>query len=416
MPGLLSMDPREVPSALLRAQILYSLTTFGQLAALDALVTADGWTKEKSFGFVAGPNNNAVYVFLALTGDLFIFIGGCATPADGRNLWDGYVGSYLWSSSNDPHPWYKQRAAWIFANGISDVRYPRQCIVATHSAGAGVAILLMALMQANFSAPFPAGLCAFGTPAVGHTADIQTSGFGAWTHWMNVDDAVPLVPPSLTSYERITAGLSVFQCQYLSLWAFLGSGIQIGLAGQINAGNSPASSPVPATSQIGNWLASQEAGLETPHSLNVYVARLTLAVGPTPSAPVIAPTAAPLVAVVQPPVTVIRQAIADTVQTQFADASRQNAQPVDIPPANLFYAQRAGKVWSVFFGGVKVADAPHKRRARSLANLGNAWLRRLQNEAVVYTDDLGSQFAAYLSAAADPTSGIEPTMNTDISS
>ena len=107
--------------------------------------------------------------------------------------------------------------------------------------------------------------------------------------------------------------------------------------------------------------------------------------------------------------------MADTAQTQFSDATRQNAQPVNIPDAQLFVAVKTGRVWYVTFGGIVIASAPHKRRARALAREGNAWLRRLQNEAVVYTNDLGSQFLAYLEVASDPASGFTPTINTDIS-
>jgi hypothetical protein len=162
------------------------------------------------------------------------------------------------------------------------------------------------------------------------------------------------------------------------------------------------------------WLANQDIGVDSGHSIQVYAARLRTMVPLQPALPLAVIRNPPMPRHPQPAAREIVQHAAAVAGTIVSVARQQMEGPLIIPTQNLFIAVRVGKIWRVRFGGVDVAIAPFRRRARGLALAGNNFLRRLQREAVVSPEDLAIQFTAYLAAASDPESGFRPQLNTTV--
>jgi hypothetical protein len=378
---------------------------------MDVLMENDGHSIRQSLYIPATTLAPRAYYCLTDDRKLFVFVSGVETPAQGQALWTAYTDTTQ-NGAAQPNSWYAAASDGILGNPWPLVETCAGVWMCGFSAGGGVCLEMQRQWEATL-VPRPAvDTVTIGSPKPCASSLLRTMHPVSCSAWFNADDPVPLIPPPIGTFERIMAGLSVWQGRNLASYNAWPGGINIGLDGRVTPATAPQSGPTPATEQIGNWLKAQEAGLQTPHSLTTYQARVAAAIALLPPSDQMVN---PVIDAPHPTHTstaTIRRAIASTVQTQFYDASRMNGQPVVIPDQRLFVPKKKGKVYYVDFGGVTIAVAPRKRRARALARLGNDFLRRLQNEGVVYTDDLATQFGLYLAAAADPTSGITPTMNT----
>jgi hypothetical protein len=409
----LTGQPNDVRAALDRCTVLRFIDVNRNKAIIDQYITSLGHVIQSSSYYDGDAVTPRCYAFVS-GGKLKLFVMGISGPQQGQLVWNWYTGPHggvnpfgLGFAQVTP-----QEAAAVVFQQVLTVQHPWTELHAVgYSWGGVVAQQVLALFAGAISPQTFRGLTTVGSPK---PFVIPDSGLQQWTaiySWFNEDDAVPLVPPDITGLQRFLAGLSVGQGRRLASFQRWESGISITQTGLIVPNPTPTANPVPQATQVGNWLAQTEAGLQTPHSLPVYVARLTLAVSQIPvPASVINVPAQPQPTHSVSNTMVNRQSVGFQ-QTVFTDASRQNSQPVIVPSNNVFFAARTGKIWYVYFGGVQIAMAPKKRRARALANLGNAWLRKLQNEAVVNIQDLQAQFAAYLSAASDPLGGFTPVMN-----
>jgi len=365
--------------------------------------------------YVQGQNAYPSYYYALKTGKLYVFIDGVQTQRQGQAIWDGYIGPTFPNNALLTNPWFVSAAATIAAKFQPLVW--NELIISGWSAGGAIAWHLAKVARELYGAQ-TIRVIAFGAPQAMGTGPSSLTPQNAQSpdncHWMNSDDPVPFIPPNPGNWQRIMAGLSVVQGSRLATFRGYPNGVNIRQTLTVQEGGMPLDNTAPALSAIGAWLESQAAGTTNPHSLVVYKARLQ-AIFPTPvTAPVLAPVHSPQPPPQPVPQAAIRQAIAANVQLAFTDGARQNAQQAIISDDRLFVRVKVGKMWIVTFGGVQIAIAPRKKRAAALANLGNAFLRKLQNEAVVNADDLGQQFLNYLLAAQDPGSGIVPTMNTQL--
>jgi hypothetical protein len=413
MAAELVTQPNDVRGALARCNVLRVMQNNRNKAQIDAYITSLGLTIQSSRYFDGDAVTPQCYAFVS-EGTLKVFVSGVSTAAMGQLIWNFYTGPHgavnvFGAGFSQITP--QQAAASVFTNVVNG-QFPWSAIHATGYSWGGVVMQqLLALLAGAISPQTFSGLTTIGSPKPFVQPD---QGLQQWTSiysWFNEDDAVPLIPPDITTLQRMLAGLSVGQGRRLASFQRWESGISITQTGLIIPSPTPTANPIPQATQVGNWLAQTEAGIQTPHSIPVYVARLTLAVAntPVPQAVINVPSQPGLSHSVT--ATAVARQQVGFQQTVFTDATRQNSTPVVVPSSNVFFAARTGRIWYVYFGGVQIAMAPKKRRARALANLGNAWLRKLQNEAVVNAADLSSQFTSYLQAASDPLGGFEPVMN-----
>jgi hypothetical protein len=408
--NLLLASGRDVRAALLRAQGCSALRYSQSKEAMDYLVEQDGWTIADSGYQPASAVQSRAYYCLTADRRLFLFIDGCNTAADGQAVWDAYCGNIA-GSGEVFNSYFSFRGQQLRSLVGGQSQVCQSMTVVGYSSGGPVGFWAIKYITDVFSGPLPNELISFGSPKAAERVDYNIVPVGQYSTWFLADDPVPLIPPLISTWPRIMAGLSLWQGQRLDLFRGLPGGIMVGLSGQVTPATMPPSSALLPTAQIGNWIYQTEQGIETPHAITVYVARLMLAVQALGGGQSIERASEPVPHETPTPVREIRAAIASTVQTQFTDASRQNAQPVIIPDGEAFTTQRKGKVWYVLFRGTPVAVAPRKRRAHGLANDGNAWLRRLQNEGQVYTQDLGNEIVQYLADASNPLGAFQPIMN-----
>jgi hypothetical protein len=346
-----------------------------------------------------------------------VFIDGITTQAQGVGIWNGYIDSPLLTASLQLNAWFTSAAFQIWTQLNSQIDSRPTIFISGYSAGGAIAVALALSIRLNWPNTRIV-IIAFGAPRIITGTTLERNPLTMpnlqFAHFMNSDDPVSLIPPNPTFFRRVVAGLSVGASLRLSQHREYPNGTNVTQTFTFRPGNSPVDLPTPAENAIAGWMLAQADGLQTPHSIDTYVARLNAAVPNPTSQPILAPReqGVPQAWPIKPQGA--RQLINEAVQTAFADSTRQNAVPVNIPAPQLFQKVRQGNLWSVTFRGVTVALAPRKKRAAALARIGNAFLRRLQNEAVVNVDDLGQEFLGYLDDASNPESGFQPQMNTSL--
>lgn len=386
-------------------------------------VLDDGWIVERHLNDIdLNPSNDPTLPYCAAFQTpqaTFIFVAGTRNTPMGNAIWNGYLGPYPIPGRGPDifNPWGPDIAFRLWNAGLSTLLFRSPTIFVGHSAGGLVTPELVKKVYSNI-VDYPAlKVCNFGSPKPGGPNYIRSIPANEWVQWMNSDDAVPLVPPNPLNFPRITAGISVWQGQRLNAFVQGPSGMNILQDGTIAPGLTPAENPLPDILAIGAWLQAVNQNLASPHSVSTYNARLAavnalapqrVRAYPLPSPPSTSPPPSP------PPLAAIRRAQVETGVTIFNDAQRQVSRPVDIPPIRAFTVVKIGRVWWTAFNGVRIAAGPRKSQARMLARFGNQFIRRLQNLAVVSTDDVIEQFTAYLSLAADPAGEFVPVMNTRI--
>lgn len=410
----LILATNDVRGALARVQALNFLDTFQDKVSMDSFIRGNGFIITKSNYFPGSVLAPRCYACTTTTGEMLVFITGVVDEVMGRSVWDWYTAqpplASLLGGWNPLTPKVSSRAVWI--DIIQGLSVQPKTFVSGYSWGGVVGDSLLGNISVFPFGALEYNLTTFGSPKPHVQPDYPVLGWSQQNAWFNSDDAVPLIPPTITGLQRFMAGLSSTQGNRLASFLRSPYGLSISLTGIVSANPVPADNPIPQATQVGNWLAQTQAGLTNPHTLSVYEARLTVAVSLLPASRSVInvpfqPQPTPSHGVGH----VVQQA-SQFQQTVFNDGTRQNATPVAIPSGNVFFAARTGRIWYVYFGTVQIAMAPKKRRARALANLGNAFVRKLQNEAVVNADDLGAQFVAYLAAASDPNGGFVPVMNT----
>jgi hypothetical protein len=189
-------------------------------------------------------------------------------------------------------------------------------------------------------------------------------------------------------------------------------GVEVDPNGNYSPAVIPSAASVNPSISIAAWLFGLDGAPSGPHSLNEYGTRLGLlaeSFRPTVAKQVRESRPEQLDAPNRQEANIEAERAASVI---FATGAAQNAQPVAIPAGQPFFAFRTGRVWYVGFGAATVAIGPTKKRARSMANAGNAMLRHLQLQGVVDPNAVLSQFSDYLVAAATPGGGFTPVMNT----
>lgn len=322
----------------------------------------------------------------------------------------------------------RRAASYINANFFSGSPWPQRVVMAGHSVGGAVAYWLQAFPLERNGSNSRVTVTTFGSPRVARQNNQPTYVTSDSCHWMNSDDAVPHIPPALTDWQRWWAGFSTTQHENMSNWLRPARSADIDLSGEDSWRQLPSQTGDPVDA-VRRWVSLGEQGVQTTHSLDAYIARLTLAGGRVSQAdsPYIPgsrdttssggggssePSGTPTPAVADPLLTAseIRTIGASETQTIINNGNTQNSTPVVIPTLQWFNVYRSGRTYFVTLGLITVAAAPHKRGAHQLARLGNAFLRSLQNRAGVSTDDLLAAFTVYLEQASDPTAGFQPVM------
>jgi hypothetical protein len=287
---------------------------------------------------------------------------------------------------------------------------PLRYLLAGHSLGGTVASVLGEQLRRS---RFPASVSAvsFGAPRPGPIGTSIELGSLDLTRWMNVDDPVPCLPPNATQATFLHLLLSSRESRLYGAMRHPIGGIELAADGTAEPRAAPSNFNTGLTLSVMGWLTGSLQNNATPHSMHAYEERLAQRIALQPAVPDEEPGAAqPERGHARNPGE-IRRAIA-TAENKFREQSRlRNLDPVHIPPDKAFSLQRVGPVYGCALGGVLFSVAPTRRRARHLARLGNDFLDRLQLEGIVDAQVLADLWIKYLMAAADPSGGFTPPMN-----
>lgn len=411
---LLATNVYDVRGAYQRVIMLRSLKYDRVKSILDLRMADDGWTVEFSRFYAGDELTPRCYAARATTGDVFIFVDGIDTDRQGQGVWNWYTGNSAFQFSPLFQYTPDGAASNVYNAVLAGVNVPTNFWACGYSWG-GVVASRMIPSLIRLSPGFgPTNLVAIGSPKPTNEPSSGPSQWNTVSMWGNNDDAVPLIPPDITTFQRVLGGLSAGQGQRLASFGVWPGRNLIRLDGSVIPFSGPEATGVPAVQQVGTWLQQQGSNTLTPHSLDTYRARLELAVSRLPPRSSIVFGSNGRGHNPIPQVQEVLRLQGEVVQTIFTDGSRQNALPVIVPDKEAFKAVKRGKTWCVQFGDTLIAYAPHRRRARGLARVGNEFLRRLQNEAVVQADDLAARWVQYLGDAVDSGNGFQPAMNVQI--
>ena len=386
---------------------LYSQTP---KATIDALITtADGLANWQS---VYSPSTDVFpsYYYGSNSAYGFVIVGGTDTVAQGNALMSGYSTGNPFMSAQDINSYLTNIAGTIAGQpDFSGVATAPVTYCVGHSLGGAVASVLALYVQGrNLQAIH--NLITFGSPKVGTSqfGDTLTGTFVC--RWMNDDDPVPLVPPTVAQAPLIATVTDIITLLAYNSMRQTQGGLQLDINGVVSTQTLPTAAVISPTTSLANWLVSLITSATSPHNTVEYRRRLSLNVTP-----------AQVLAVrtrrrgnEEPPDPTTRAAInaevSPKVRTILGQGAAQNLIAVQIPEADAFRSLKLSGIWYVSFRGTVVCIGGTRRKASKLARLGNQFLGHLIKQANVDPNALSSEFSSWFSDAADPTSGIKPTM------
>jgi hypothetical protein len=335
--------------------------------------------------------------------------GGTENYEQGKALLDSYtntnraplgsVNNYLATIANEI----------VNATGFADFLTSPTMVFGGHSLGGALALVVAAICR--ISRPEADISCTtFGAPRSGGIGWRALNQLSEVKRWMNDNDPVPLVPPTISQCPPLAVVYSAEELRVFADQQHIVGGEEIHPDGSTDAVILPSVASISPTTDLASWLVSLVRNVASPHQTAEYKKRLALI-------PVLANVPGGRVdanapAEVFPPVrnADIQREIRNVRQGIVVIGEAQGQGPVLIPPEQLFRAVKIGQVWYTAFGTRIIAIGPRRRRAGLLAQAGNAFLRRLQRQSQVDPFTLEQTFEAYLRAASDPTSGIKPTL------
>lgn len=413
-PQLLSFDPGNVPQAIMLASMLRLIQMPSAQANIDTEFEADMGIAPLSTMYRDPVNLPTMYWGVAGP-NVLILLNGVENVPMATALWNGYVPSFF--SNPAPHtdasnPWIQAAVALAIDHSIGQIINTTNLVIAGYSGGGAIAYNLAVALKAINPRLTPK-IVTFGSPKPGDRSVIQSlAGCKSFRLFTNYDP-VPLIPPTADQlpYMAILYGLRYVRAA--NNYCQPSGGYQIDNLGDLKPAEVPAGANQAPVTSLASWLFALNSDPTGVHALNTYISDLqaylntnrgTARPNVPPGAPATTPNA-----------TSTRQTNAATnaaVNTVFLTGQTQNVADPTIPAPQLFQAIRSGRIWYTAFAGSIISIGPTKRRARALARFGNEFLRRLQTEAVVDPSSILAQFQTYFQAAADPTQGFNPVLNT----
>lgn len=341
-----------------------------------------------------------------------LLVEGANTVTQGFNLVNGYG-----TIPSDPalpgvNNYLSQCCHTIWEMGlVVDLLPSRRVILSGHSLGGAIALAMHGFLR-NSQIGEDVSTITFGSPRTGNNVFTSQMVGADITRLMNSIDPVPLVPPQANQAPLSQVLIPSAQLVEWNRYEHTQGGKVQRTDG--TRFDSVLSSDVLLNPQLnlGNWLASLPAGVESVHSIGTYVSLIELYgifAGPTdPPAPPALPreTHTPIS---QGEVERIRA----QTQANLTDIARAQQTPtVVIPNEYKFRAVRTGKIWSVYFMGRSVAIGPQKGKVKELVRRGNNFLSQMLRQADVDERIMAATVENWLAVAATPTSGIRPTART----
>lgn len=229
--------------------------------------------------------------------------------------------------------------------------------------------------------------------------------------WFCEDDPVPLLPPSPDLLPALLLVRSPIELARFTNFIHPRGGTELNVNGTFSKRVLPELATLNATASLAGWLLAVDGSSTSGHHLTTYQARLAYWLQQNPAAN---PDAIELAAAEEPGAQTRGQLTTQQRQSSKAlgvISDNQGRPEVDLPAGSIFHYERVGKFHLVTFNGQTVVATSRERSARAVARRGNEWLRVLQRQAIVMTDELAAQFTEYLRKAQTAEAGFTPLMN-----
>lgn len=406
----LSLPSKSPRLALAVAELLNAVQSPAGAQLIDSrLSTAIGETPVSVH--VQATNQTPAWYAARCGGYSFLLIGGCSAMSHASGVVDGFRGVFLGPVDEPVNAYVRDVGERIkgeaLANGL--LAGP-DLILAGHSLGGSAAEhVAYSLLQSRGGAALR--LLTFGAPKPGGplfaaaVADIDR------TRWFCTDDPVPLLPPTADLLPGILLAHTPIELMRFNNFVHPRGGCEISVEANIGKGVLPQLATLNATASLAGWLLAVDGSSSSGHHLTTYQSRLAYWIQQHPET---SPTSIE-VAVAEEPGDVTRTQVGQQQKQAgrllSALASDALDEPTVIPQGAKFLYQRSGRFHLVIFNGRTVVATSRERSARKVAREGNEWLRTLQRQAVVMTDELAAQFVTYLQLATSEKSGFTPRMN-----
>lgn len=397
-------------SALKLTSMLRLIQTQNAQGLLDGFVNAETGQAVNSFLFQNQPDYPSFY-YAQSAGNTLLLINGVENLAMALAFYNGSVAGVNVLPRNQINSWCSAAAQFI-AGALQNRHFltPGNFYIAGYSAGGSIAEYYAAQfvnalgiqpVRISFGAPKAGGVNFYGPLANTNFA----------LRWMNSDDPVPLIPPYQFPANSVYAlGNPVWMTRAAS-YIHGSSGVSVNADGTYTTNAIPTQASFNPSVSIASWMFGLDGAPTGSHSLVEYARRIQLLIASFRQNQPQRVNEGP---VEEPNPVGRREANAQAEEMAsviFATGAAQNAQPVTIPSGQPFFAFRTGRIWQVGFGSSVVAIGPTKKRARAMANAGNAMLRHLQSQGVVDPNAVLDRLNEYLQLASSPTGGFTPVMN-----
>lgn len=346
----------------------------------------------------------------------FLVIDGASTQAQCRAIWDGYRGNALVNYFREDayNPVFRAAAEACLdpiARAYNSQVGPYEAI--GYSYGGAIAQNFAKTWTDQGNAPLLA-ITAFGAPKPA----------GAWLrlslprtrsmHWVNDNDPVPLVPPQLTTWQRVYADLTFQQAWNVNTFVDGSHMIRLNQDGTATANAGPITPPDGEVASVERWMIETERGTLTGHSFGVYVNRL-FSLGSSRSTSPTVDAREPLGGGGDFDSPRAAERAISQLQSTIVHAAQSDYRPSPtIPSQRAYRAVRRKRIWYVELGGRIICSGTTRRTAQAIARSGNYHLRRLLSSHSVSVGEYESAFASTLEEMSTPGGGYVPLLNTDI--
>ena len=338
--------------------------------------------------------------------------GGTENPVQGNALMQGYATTEILRQAFAVNSYLTAICADITATGLWSTLASRpRKLFCGHSLGGAVSQVLALLSQA-LNASSPQENITFGSPKAGVSAFGDALTGTSIVRWMNDDDPVPLVPPTVAQCPLLALVTDIGLLLSYNSMRHTNGGLQIDSSGVTSTQILPTDAAISPTTNLGNWLASLVSGNFSPHNLAEYRRRIGLNI--TPSQIQTVRTRRRGDEEPQNPMTrkAVNAEIAPNLRTIFRTGAQQSASPINVPPDVAFKSVKLSGVWYVTLRGNIIAIGPTRRKSSALALAGNQLLTRMLRLASFDQASFTAELTSFMDDAADPTSAITPKLQT----
>jgi len=343
-----------------------------------------------------------------------VLIDGISDQAQATEVMNSYQGRLQSGYANPDNPSFTNWAQNILDRMLQWTLFTGQNLtIAGWSAGGAVAARIPTLRLATHGTDAVVRVISFGAPRVGSTGLGHTIRQDCTaSRYMAFDDPIPNFPPRSGTYTWVPFAVGIRASLRFANFVHHYGGLVIDGLGNIFEGTIPTHGDITPRVALDMYWNGLAADSLSAHSLSHYASLLSMqGAVHRPHRPA---EFAPQEHTQNTEPADVRRQERNTFQAVRDLQSVQESQAVVIPRERLARAIRQGRVFYVVLNDVPLMMTPTRRRAQGLARDLNHFLRRNQSTAFVDPVALTAQINAFLLAAADASSGIRPTLITQI--